>query len=144
MSEKYEEIYENMMDMLREALDEALEEKFGDLSCELDANIQDVVAQSVNEALSEMEFRLSDGTVVMPSPKLKLLTRDKSNMLVCYGGLRVDRCKYNDGPDGFALWVQTRACSWDIAAFYEKKENAMAALLTVKEAMEKKLEFFEL
>ena len=136
MSEKYDEIVE----IVREALDEVK----GDLSTELSAELQDVVAQAVNETLSEMEFHLSDGTVVTPAPRLKLLSADKSKLLSLYGGLKVDRCKYNGGPDGYALWVQTRACSWDIAAFYEDREDAMRALLSVKNAMENKLEFFEL
>ena len=138
------EIYDEIMDMVREALDESLMEKLDELSSEISAELQDVVAQAVNEALSEMEFRLSDGTVVTPAPRLKLLSADKSKMLSLYGGLKVEKCKYNGGPDGYELWVQTRACSWDIAAFYEDREDAMRALLSVKNAMENKLEFFEL
>jgi hypothetical protein len=91
-----------------------------------------------------MVFSLPDGTVVTPAPRLKLLTPDREKMLCCYGGLRVDKCKYNGGPEGYALWVQTRACSWDIAAFYGDKGAATEALLKVKSAMEEKLEFFEL
>ena len=136
MSENYDEI----MDMVREAIEEAS----ADMSTQLTAEIQDVVAQAVNETLSEMEFRLSDGTVISPAPRLKLLCSDRQKMLCCYGGLRVDKCKYNGGPEGYALWVQTRACSWDIAAFYEDSEAATEALLRVKGAMEGKLEFFEL
>ena len=136
MSENYDEI----MDMVREAMDE--------MSCEinaqLSAELQDVVAQAVNETLSGMEFRLSDGTVVTPAPRLKLLSDHKKKLLCCYGGLKVEKCKYNGGPEGYALWVQTRACSWDIAAFYEDSDAATAALLKVKGAMEGKLEFFEI
>ena len=144
MSDKYDATVE----LLREAIDEVLEEKLSELkdeiTCEVSAELQDVVAQAVNETLSEMEFRLPDGAVIIPAPRLKLLTADRKKMLCCYGGLRVDKCNYQGGPEGYALWVQTRACSWDIGAFYEKKEDAMAALLAVKAAMEKKLEFIEL
>ena len=136
MTENYDEI----MDMVREAVEEAS----SDMSVQLTAELQDVVAQAVNETLSEMEFRLSDGTVISPAPRLKLLCSDRQKMLCCYGGLRVDKCKYNGGPEGYALWVQTRACSWDIAAFYEENDDARAALLAVKDAMERKLEFYEL
>lgn len=56
-------------------------------------------------------------------------------MVLCYGGLRV--------ADS-SLWVQTRISSWEAIANYQSREEAIEALVKVKNAMEANLSVFEL
>lgn len=59
----------------------------------------------------------------------------KSKLLICYGGLRVD---------GSSLMIQTRISSWEDIAYYQSREEAIEALLKVKNAMESGVSTFEL
>ena len=133
-----------LQDCLDETLRDSLQDALEDVKNEFSAELQDVVRDAIGEVMSELEFRLADGTVLTPCKKLKLLCADKSKQLLCYGGLKVERCQWNGGPDGYALWVQTRACSWDIAAHYPEKSDAIATLLTVRDAMRAGEEYMEL
>ena len=66
---------------------------------------------------------------------MKLLSPDKTKLLLCYGGLRVD---------GRSLIVQTRISCWETIAVYQSKEDAVEALLKVKKAMDAGAVSFEL
>lgn len=129
------EIVQTVTDQMRESIADLMQEIMEDKMLML----QDTVTEAVREALADMEFHMKDGTVVKPRPMMKLQTVEKDKVLVCYGGLRVDRCTYKRAkdPEGYALWVQTNACSWDIAGFYLEKNDAMNALERVKTAMER-------
>ena len=54
---------------------------------------------------------------------MKLFSPDKTKLLLCYEGLRVEGC---------TLTVQTRISSWETIAVYQSKEDAVAALLKEK------------
>lgn len=97
--------------------------------------VHDVLPETLNESFSDFEFVLGDGTVVKPKQHMKLLSPDKSKLLLCYGGLRVD---------GSTLIVQTRISCWESIAYYNNREEAVEALLKVKNAMEANLPIFEL
>lgn len=98
-------------------------------------SLQDALPEALSESLTAFEFVLSDGTLVRPRQYMKLLSPDKTKLLLCYGGLRVDGC---------ALTVQTRINCWETIAVYQSKEDAVAALLKVKEAMDAGTASFEL
>ncbi len=98
-------------------------------------SVQDFFEEGLNESLSRYEFELANGTVVRPRQYMKLLSPDKSKLLLCYGGLRVD---------GLSLLVQTRATCWDRIASYSSKEEAIKALTKVKDAMAADIPIFEL
>ena len=114
-----------------------------ELTDELTARMEEAVACAVHEALPEMlgeglgdfEFVLPGGTVVRPRQRMKLLSPDKSKLLLCYGGLRVD---------GSTLMVQTRVSCWEAIAAYPSREETIAALLRVKDAMAAHEELLEL
>ena len=57
---------------------------------------------------------------------MKVVSPDKSRMLLCYGGLRVD---------GKSLQVQTGATVWSEIAYFDTREEAIEALQKVKDAM---------
>lgn len=135
-------------DELYDMLTELMEEKLCDFKSEAIAEISEafteIVSETVAECLSNIEMHLPDGTMVTPRKKLKLLSPEKDKLIVCYGGLRVDKGKWNGAPDGWLLWVQTRISSWDIIATYHEKNDAIAALEKVKSAMENGIEILEL
>lgn len=135
-------------DELYEVLYEVLEEKMCELRdetvAEISEGLTEIVAEAVNECLSSLEFCLSDGTKVTTKPKMKLLSPEKDKLLLCYGGLRVDKGNWNGAPDAWLLWVQTRISCWDIIASYAEKEDAIAALERVRSAMENGVETLEL
>ncbi len=135
-------------DEIYEAVTEALEDGLSGMKDETVAEISEGLSEMVSEALAEclsaLQFKLTDGTVITAKPRMKLKNSEGDKLLVCYGGLRVNKCTYNGGPEGYALWVQTRISSWDIAAFYQEKADAVAALEKVRAAMESGVEFFSL
>ena len=145
LEEKMLTLQEELVEHMREELVERMrEELVGELADELSADLNGVVEQAVHEVLSEMEFRLTDGTVVSPRVRMKLLSPDKTKLLLCYGGLKVDRCRWNGAPEGWALYVQTRSCSWDVIAVYPEQADATAALQRVLDGMKQKRELLEL
>ncbi|MBQ8850561.1 MAG: hypothetical protein IJ011_09540 [Clostridia bacterium] len=135
-------------DELYEVLNEVLEEKMCELRddtvSEISEGLGEIVSEALSECLSSLEFRLSDGTLVVPKQRMKLQSPEGDKLIVCYGGLRVDKCKWNGAPEGWALWVQTRISSWDVIAVYPEKSDAVEALKRVKAAMESGAEIFEL
>ncbi|MBR5858935.1 MAG: hypothetical protein IKZ05_03345, partial [Clostridia bacterium] len=97
--------------------------------------VQDAMSEALGESFSDFEYILKDGTIVRPKQRMKVFSPDKSKLLICYGGLRVD---------GSSLMIQTRASSWENIAYYPNKEEAIEALLKVKNAMESGVATFEL
>lgn len=123
---------EAIMDDFSNRLEEILNEKIENaVTC----TVQDTLSEALKESFSDFEFVLTDGTIVRPIPRMKLLSPDKSKLVLCYGGLRVDGC---------SLMVQTRISSWESIAVYHSKEAAIEALSRVKDAMENNLQLFEL
>lgn len=97
--------------------------------------LQDMLPEVLNECFSKFEFILTDGTIVKPKQHMKLFSPDKSKLLLCCGGLRVD---------GTSLMVQTRISCWESIATYPSREEAIEALARVHRAMEDNLSVFEL
>ena len=121
---------------IADTVQDAVENAIGDAADDImEDAIFNAVQESLCEALSDMEFVLKNGTVARPRSRMKVMAPDKSKLVYCYGGLRVD---------GSTLMVQTRISCWDSIAYYADREEAIAALLRVKEAMESGTEIFEL
>ena len=128
-----------MMDDLQAMLEDALE----DMREEMEDRLQELISDSISEFFAEgmeeilhnHQFVLKDGTVIQPRQKTKVLSPDKTRLYPCYGGLRID---------GTTLQVQTRISSWNNLCAYKTKEEAVDALMKVKEAMEKGLSIIEL
>ena len=128
-----------MMDDLQSMLEDALE----DMREEMEDKLQELVSDSISEFFAEgMEevlhnhsFTLKDGTIIHPRQRTKVLSPDKTRLYPCYGGLRID---------GTTLQVQTRISSWNPLCTYKTKEEAVEALLKVKDAMEQGLSIIEL
>lgn len=97
--------------------------------------VQDTLPEVMGECFADFEFLLPNGTIVRPRQYMKLLSPDKSKLLLCYGGLRVD---------GRSLMVQTRVSSWETIAVYPSREEAVEALVKVKNAMDAHLDMLEL
>ena len=119
---------EELMDELYDRLEEAI-------ASQVTSAVQDIIPEALAEGLADYEFVLKDGTIVRPRPMMKLLSPNKTKLLLCYGGLRVDGC---------TLVVQTAIGRWESIAGYQTKEEAVAALLKVKEAMEANVPLLEL
>lgn len=97
--------------------------------------IQDVLPGALYEGLSSLEFVLKDGTIIRPKQHMKVLSPDKSRLCVCYGGVRVD---------GSCLVMQTGIGRWEMFTGYRSREEALAALTKIKEAMESGVSICEL
>lgn len=124
---------------LAEAMVEQLSVELADaLECAVNDNLENIIHNALPEALQEcfgnFEFTLKDGTVVRPRQHMMLLSPDKTQYISCYGGLRIHNA---------TLMVQTQICSWDAIQF-GSKEEAVEALLKVKNAMDANLPAFEL
>ena len=118
---------DELIDALSERLEEMLEDAVADqIEDAVTCAVQDVFDEALHSSLSRFEFVLDNGTVVRPRQLMKVISPDKSKMLLCYGGLRVD---------GSSLQVQTAACSWAEITHYRTREEAIEALQKVKDAM---------
>ena len=118
---------DELIDELSERLEEMLEDAVADQIEDAVANaVQDVFDEALHSSLSRFEFVLENGTVVRPRQLMKVVSPDKSRMLLCYGGLRVD---------GKSLQVQTGATVWSEISYFETREEAIEALQKVKDAM---------
>ncbi|MBO5354061.1 MAG: hypothetical protein J6A77_12270 [Lachnospiraceae bacterium] len=127
---------EALMDELSGRMEDMLEVMLAEqLESAVTGALQDALPEALRESFSDFEFVLTDGTMVRPRQYMKLLSPDKSKLLLCYGGLRVD---------GSTLMVQTRISCWESIACYESREEAIEALVKVKNAMEDGLSVFEL
>lgn len=128
-----------MMDDLQAMLEDALE----DMREELEDKLQELISDSISEFFAEgmeeilhnHQFVLKDGTVIKPRQRTKVLSPDKTRLYPCYGGLRID---------GTTLQVQTRISSWNNLCAYKTKEEAVEALLKIKDAMENGVSLIEL
>lgn len=123
---------DELMDELSGRVEDLLE---GAIADQVTSAVQDVLPELLQESLAAFEFVLKDGTIVRHRTQIKLLSPDKTKLLLCYGGLRVD---------GRTLVVQTRISSWESIAVYPSREEAAAALVKVKDAMEAGLPLLEL
>jgi len=137
MDEILDELSAQIEDMVEDAVEERVEELVEDaVEDVLDGMFEDRVREALDELIrNDFEFVLKDGTVARPKERMKVLSPGKSRLLVCYGGLRVD---------GTSLMVQTGPNSYTMIAHYKTREEAIAALAKVSEAMEAGLTKFEL
>ncbi|MBQ8288384.1 MAG: hypothetical protein IJX76_06390 [Clostridia bacterium] len=127
-----DELVDEMEDRLREMIEDAVSEA-------LDDQMEDVVTcavqDAIEDALSRLEFVLSDGTQVRSKQPTYVLSPDKSKLLCCRGGLRVD---------GTCLMVQAGVSCWRDIACYPSREEAIQAMEKVKNAMLAHKEIIEL
>ena len=138
-----EEDLDEIRDCIEEVLESALEEKLESLADEMRDAIEEVSYDSVSEAIEEgieqflydHEFKLSDGTIIQSRPMTKVMNPDKTKVLICYGGLRVDGC---------SLVVQTAISRWESLYSFETPEAAIDALKTIIEAIEQRVSLIEL
>ena len=107
-----EEDLDEIRECIEEAIENALEDKLEGLADEIRDLVEEVSYDSVSEAfeegieqyLADHEFKLSDGTIIQSRPMTKVMNPDKTKVLICYGGLRVDGC---------SLVVQTAISRWE-------------------------------
>ena len=127
---------DSIMDELSSRLEDMIEDALIDqIDSAVTCAVQDAMLEALGESFSDFEFVLKDGTIVRPKQQMKVFSPDKSKLLICYGGLRVD---------GSSLMIQTRISSWENIAYYQSREEAIEALLKVKNAMESGVSTFEL
>lgn len=131
------------MDELRGIIEDALENTKDELLDQMDESIQEAVNDSLSEIVTEAletyfsthSFAFPDGTVIQSKEYLKVLSPDKTKLLPCYGGLKVD---------GKTLVIQTRISSWQALCWFKTEEEAVAALLKIKDAMQGGKTYLEL
>ena len=123
-----EDALENMKDELLDEMGESVQEAVND-------SLSEIVMEALEAFLASHSFALSDGTVIQPKEHLKVLSPDKRKLLPCYGGLKVD---------GKTLMIQTRISSWQSLCWYDTQEEAIAALLKIKDAMQSGEKYLEL
>ncbi len=128
----FDDMMDDFMDEMSDRIEDVLEEKVENAVI---CAVQDTLSEALAESLSHFELACPDGSVLRPRQQMKVLSPDKSKLLLCYGGLRVD---------GTSLLVQTRISCWDRIASYQTREEAVAALAKVRKAMEDGLTVFEL
>ena len=135
-----ENMVDNLSDSFRDILEDSIQDIFEDtivdvVDSAVTCAVQDSFIEALSESLSRFEFSLPDGTKITPKQYIRVLSPDKTKMLLCYGGLRVDGC---------TLVVQTRISSWEGIAVYATKEDAIEALLKIKDAIDNNLPQIEL
>ena len=127
---------DSIMDELSSRLEDMIEDTLIDqVDSAVTCAVQDALSEALGESFSDFEFILKDGTIVRSKQHMKVFSPDKSKLLICYGGLRVD---------GSSLMIQTSGSSWEIIAYYQNREEAIEALVKVKNAMESGVATFEL
>ncbi len=137
-NQKIEEILEGKLEELSTTLEDSIEEKFEELTDSLENSVESSVENAIQNFLSKYGFILPDGTRVISQKQMSLTSPDKTKVLLCYGGLRVeDTSKFSGNyyPVGWGLSIQTRIDSWDIIYIYETKDEATKALEKVKNAL---------
>lgn len=126
----------SVMDEIEDRLQDMIEDMVYDhLADSVESAIQNNLKEMIAETLSEMEITLSNGAVIKPPKRMKLLSPDKTKLLLCCGGLRAD---------GKTLLVQTRISCWEAIYAYPTQEEAIKALEKVKNAMMAGAEILEL
>ena len=123
-----EDALENMKDELLDEMGERVQEAGND-------SLSEIVTEALESFFTSHTLTLSDGTVIQPKEHLKVLSPDKRKLLPCYGGLKVD---------GKTLMIQTRISSWQSLCWYDTQEEAIAALLKIKDAMQSGEKYLEL
>lgn len=135
---------ENKLNEIMAELSE-IEGMIDDVQCELDEILCRDISSIIEDTLSGFRVELANGVVLTPVPRLRLLSPDKTEQLLCYGGLKIeDTANWNKLPDGWALSVQTSGDTWQFIHIYPDKESAMKALIKVKKAMDKGCDNLEL
>ena len=90
-----DELSSRLEDMVQDILVDQVEDA---VTCA----VQDVFDEALHSSLSRFEFVLNSGTIVRPKEQMKVLSPDKTKLLCCHGGLRVDltaRIVYIDGEE---------------------------------------------
>ena len=132
-------IRDEIQGMIEDALANAADELRGEMGEMVQEAVNDCLAEIVSEALADFfsshPFKMPDGTVLQPKERLKVLSPDKRKMLPCYGGLKID---------GKTLVIQRGISSWESLCYYATAEEAAAALLRIRDAMQKGEEYLEL
>ena len=129
LSSHLDDMIENAVaDHIESAVSSAIEDTL------LPNALEDILSDALNETLSNFEFVLPNGTVVRQRPRMKLLYPDKSKLMPCYGGLYIH---------GTCLMVQIEPSFWDGIDF-PTKEDALAALDKIKNAMNDEVTLLEL
>ncbi len=127
-----DDIIDEMTNRVEDIVEDAIADQVEDAVI---GALQNILPEVLSECFVDFEFVLNDGTIVKPKQHMKLFSPDKSKLLLCYGGLRVD---------GTSLMVQTRISCWESIAAYQSRAEAIEALAKVKKAMEDNLSVFEL
>lgn len=127
-----DELLDEMEDRLREMIEDAVSEALDD---QLESIVTCAVQDAIEDALGHFEYVLPDGTLVKRGQQTYVLSPDKSKMLCCRGGLRVD---------GTCLMIQDGVTCWRDIAVYPSREEAVQALDKVKNAMLARMEIIEL
>lgn len=130
-----------------EKITEAIEEQFEELSNTIMDSVQASVENAMQNLFARFELALPDGTHLIPRKQLSLTSPDKTKVLLCYGGLRVqDTSKFSGNfyPAGWGLSVQTRVDSWEMIYIYETEEEAIKALEKVNKAIRDGADFLDL
>lgn len=118
---------DSFMENLSSKLEDMIEDILVDqVESAVTCAVQDVFEEALHTSLSRFEFVLSDGTIVRPRQYAKIVSPDKTKMLPCYGGFRVDGC---------TLIVQTSATCWESIAVYKSKEEAIKTLERIKDTL---------
>ena len=146
-NKELDEIIEIKFDEMTIAFQETIEEQFDELTESIGDYVNSSVENALQESLSQFEFVLSDGTHVIPRKQMSLTSPDKTKVLLCYGGLRVEDTSRFSGkyyPVGWGLSIQTRIDSWEIIYVYETKEEAIKALEKVKNALNNGIDSLDL
>ena len=135
---------DRLRDMIEDAVTCAVEDTIEDtvtvaLEDAVEYAVADAVTGAINNAVEEiasrLEFALQDGAFVGRRQYTYVLSRGKSKMLCCRGGLRVD---------GTCLMIQEGLTRWSDIARYSTREEALEALAKVKNAMLEHKEIIEL
>ena len=144
LEDKFGDVLADVLeDKLGEILEDELEDKLEEAMCGV---LPEVITEALNDYFTDHELVCPDGTIVKSGKKTKVLSPDKSKMLICYGGLKVKKEQNNHGIDTerWALWVQSRISCWDVIAAYDTKEEAITVLQQIKDGMKAGEEYVEI
>lgn len=133
MSGEFDE--EELLEMIQDAVENAMADAVDEIMATVEDSVEASVQNAIQNMLSDFEFILPNGVQVSSRKKLSVTSSDKTKVLVCYGGLRVD---------GVSLFIQTRVDCWEEIGTYPTKEEAVQALEKVKNAIKNGLDFLDL
>lgn len=124
-----------LVEMIQDAVENAMTDAVDEIMATVEDSVEASVQNAIQNMLSDFDFTLPNGVHVSPRKKLSVTSPDKTKVLVCYGGIRVD---------GVSLFIQTRVDCWEEICTYPTKEEAVQALEKVKNAIKNGLEFLDL